>query len=128
MSDQPLWAPSPERLARTNLVRFAAFAGMDSVSQGAASFDYAALHRWSIASPEKFWPAVWTFCGVVSDDGGGTPWTDVVHGLERMGPPDPSLGPHWFRGARLNFAENLLRYRDDQKHWCRGGSRGVAPR
>src|SRR5205823_1479102 len=34
---------------------------------------------------------------------------DVVVGLERMAPPDPVLGPRWFTGARLNFAENLLR-------------------
>ena len=30
-----------------------------------------------------------------------------------MAPPDPVLGPRWFTGARLNFAENLLRRYDD---------------
>ena len=30
-------------------------------------------------------------------------------GLDRMAPPDPLVGPRWFPGARLNFAENLLR-------------------
>ena len=30
-----------------------------------------------------------------------------------MAPPDPDAGPRWFPGARLNFAENLLRHRDD---------------
>src|SRR2546429_9781051 len=29
-----------------------------------------------------------------------------------MTPPDPVQGPRWFPGARLNFAENLLRQRD----------------
>jgi acetoacetyl-CoA synthetase len=29
-----------------------------------------------------------------------------------MAPPDPVQGPKWFPGARLNFAENLLRRRD----------------
>src|SRR5262249_31106739 len=28
---------------------------------------------------------------------------------------DPALGPSWFPGARLNFAENLLRFRDDTR-------------
>ena len=37
----------------------------------------------------------------------------MVIGLDRMAPPDPELGPRWFPGARLNFAENLLRYADD---------------
>ena len=26
--------------------------------------------------------------------------------------PDPVAGPRWFGGARLNFAENLLPFRD----------------
>jgi acetoacetyl-CoA synthetase len=43
----------------------------------------------------------------------GEPWDDVVVGLDRMAPPDPQLGPQWFPGARLNFAENLLRYSDE---------------
>jgi acetoacetyl-CoA synthetase len=32
-----------------------------------------------------------------------------------MGPPDRELGPRWFTGARLNFAENLLRHDDDRQ-------------
>ncbi|HWJ23996.1 MAG TPA: acetoacetate--CoA ligase, partial [Gemmatimonadaceae bacterium] len=35
--------------------------------------------------------------------------------LERMAPPDPVLGPRWFPDARLNFAENLLRFDDDRE-------------
>ena len=41
---------------------------------------------------------------------GQAPWDQVAWGLDRMAPPDPVLGPRWFLGARLNFAENLLRY------------------
>jgi acetoacetyl-CoA synthetase len=68
-----------------------------------------------VAHPEAFWPEVWRFCGVVADERPGRePWDEVVVGLERMAPPDPALGPRWFPGARLNFAENLLRYDDDR--------------
>jgi len=57
---------------------------------------------------------VWSFCGVIADERPGrAPWDEVVIGLERMAPPDPKLGPRWFTGSRLNFAENLLRYADD---------------
>jgi acetoacetyl-CoA synthetase len=53
---------------------------------------------------------------VIADDrGGADPWDQVVVGLERMAPPDAKLGPRWFTGARLNFAENLLRYGDDRE-------------
>jgi acetoacetyl-CoA synthetase len=31
-----------------------------------------------------------------------------------MAPPDHELGPRWFDGARLNFAENLLRFHDER--------------
>ena len=72
--------------------------------------DFQSLYRWSVARPDAFWPEVWDFCGVVAD-----PWNEVVVGLERMAPPDPALGPRWFTGARLNFAENLLRFADERE-------------
>ena len=72
--------------------------------------DFPSLYRWSVDRPDAFWPEVWDFCGVV-----GEPWDEVVVGLDRMAPPDPGLGPRWFTGARLNFAENLLRFSDDRE-------------
>ncbi len=111
MSDAPLWAPSPARAAATNLARFAADVRPRS---GAAPDDYAALHRWSIEHPEQFWPAVWRFGGVIADERpGAEPWDAVLEGA-RMAPVSAPDGPRWFRGARLNFAENLLRFSDDR--------------
>jgi len=82
-------------------------AGSDAVS------DFGSLYRWSVERPEVFWPEVWDFCAVVAQAGPGeAPWDQVVVGLDRMAPPDPALGPRWFTGARLNFAENLLRFGD----------------
>ena len=72
--------------------------------------DFPSLYRWSVGRPDAFWPEIWDFCGVV-----GEPWDEVVVGLDRMAPPDPGLGPRWFTGARLNFAENLLRFADDRE-------------
>jgi acetoacetyl-CoA synthetase len=78
--------------------------------------DFATLYRWSVERPEAFWPEVWKFCGVVAEERQGKePWDEVVVGLDRMAPPDPELGPRWFGGARLNFAENLLRHRDERE-------------
>jgi len=65
--------------------------------------DYASLHRWSVESPEAFWRAVWRFCGVIGDTGSDR----VVEHLDRM------PGAVWFPDGRLNFAENLLRRRDE---------------
>jgi acetoacetyl-CoA synthetase len=58
---------------------------------------------------------VWRFTGIVADEHpGNNPWDSVGIGLSRMAPPDPALGPWWFPGARLNFAENLLQGAGDQ--------------
>ena len=81
-----------------------------------AVVDFASLYRWSVERPDAFWPEVWEFCGVVAHDRpGAPPWEQVVVGLDRMAPPDPHLGPRWFTGARLNFAENLLRFDDERE-------------
>jgi acetoacetyl-CoA synthetase len=106
---EPLWTPPPARVARANLKAF-----LDYVRRTRWDVsDYRSLYDWSVASPEEFWPAVWRFCGVIAvDRNGRDPWDEVGVGLDRMAPPDPRRGPRWFPGARLNFAENLLRYRD----------------
>ena len=49
---KPLWTPSPERAAKTELARFMKLAGKSS---------YEALHRWSIESSADFWELVWRF-------------------------------------------------------------------
>jgi acetoacetyl-CoA synthetase len=68
-----------------------------------------------VERPEVFWPEVWRFGGVLAEElGQGKFWDDVVMGLDRMALPDIERGPRWFRGARLNFAENLLRYQDER--------------
>jgi acetoacetyl-CoA synthetase len=73
---------------------------------------YAEWHAWSCEHPAPFWAAVWRFAGVIADERPDRePWDSVVDGFERMAPPHPVLGPMWFRGARLNVAENLLRHR-----------------
>src|SRR6266853_1088667 len=121
----PIWSPDPDRIARANMTRFLAEvrrrrpAGSDGVE------DYPSLYRWSVERPDAFWPEVWRFCGVVANERAGRePWDDIVIGLERMAPPDPELGPRWFPGARLNFAENLLRHggeRDAVVFWNEHG-------
>jgi acetoacetyl-CoA synthetase len=110
----PLWTPEAERVRRANLTAFIKHIRKQKPVGSKGVKDFASLYRWSVERPEAFWPMVWEFCGVVADERSGKrPWDEVVVGLDRMAPPDPKLGPRWFPGARLNFAENLLRYADD---------------
>jgi acetoacetyl-CoA synthetase len=124
----PVWTPDPARVARANLTRFiqrvrARAPGVEHVA------DLPTLYRWSVTQPEAFWAAVWEFCGVMAEERPGrTPWDQVVMGFDRMAPPDPVLGPRWFMGARLNFAENLLRYDDERDalvFWNEAGRQGA---
>jgi acetoacetyl-CoA synthetase len=87
----PLWTPSPERAAKTELSRFMKLAGQSS---------YADLHRWSIEHSAEFWNAVWDFSAVRGAKGG-----EIVVDATRM------PGAKWFPHARLNYAENVLRNR-----------------
>jgi acetoacetyl-CoA synthetase len=98
--NDPIWRPSTERIARANLTAFIAHA-RDHWQADVA--DYADLYRWSIEVPEQFWQSVWTFCDVIAETPGG----HVRIGGDRM------PGARWFPDARLNFAQNLLRRRDD---------------
>ncbi len=120
-----MWSPTEAAIARANLTHFMRFVR----DEGAPVEDYASLYAWSVDRREDFWSAVWRFCGVIADeipDHGR--WYTVLVGRDRMAPPTPELGPTWFLGARLNFAENLLRYRDDRQAivaWDESGRRAA---
>ncbi len=98
---QPLWTPNKDLIERANLTRFLKHVRRECDSD---IHSYAALYRWSVEHPERFWPQVWAFCGIKA----GKTW-DAVLGNGHTMP-----GTRWFTGARLNFAENLLRYRDER--------------
>ena len=100
--DQPLWTPSPERIAAASVTAFRLAAER---RWGASLPDYEALHAWSVAQPERFWTSVWEGDGVGSGVIGTRGERVLVDG-HRM------PGAKWFPDARLNFAQNLLRSRD----------------
>ncbi len=112
---RPVWTPTAEQIASANVTRFIQDAVRPLGGAALAVHDSVSLYAWSIAEPERFWPAIWRFAGVIAEERpGSAPWDQVVTGGTRMAPPDPVEGPRWFTGARLNFAENLLRFRDDR--------------
>lgn len=106
-----LWQPTAEQIAKSNLcafMRFAADRGHPAMS------DYPSLYQWSIEKPAAFWAAVWDFCGVVAS----RRFDSVVEHFDRM------PGARWLPGARLNYAENLLRCRDDRPALVASNDRG----
>ena len=95
-----LWQPSEENIKNANMTRFINFVNK---KQGFELNSYTQLYNWSIENITDFWAAMWEFGEIKASQG----YNAVVDDLKRF------PGTKWFPGARLNFAENLLRYRDD---------------
>lgn len=110
---KPLWEPSRERIEQANITRF--------IEKARSEFepcitDYNTLYNWSIIKPEEFWKCVWEFCDIRAS----SPWNTVVTDINKM------PGAKWFVGSKLNFAQNLLRYRDEKPSiifWSENGKR-----
>jgi len=99
-SAELLWTPDEQLRTGSRLAEFARFV---ADRHGAPVEDYAALWQWSVEHLEDFWAAVWEFFDVQPS----TPYEQVLVG--RTMP-----GARWFPGARLNFAEHLLRQGEDR--------------
>ena len=96
-----LWKPSEERIKGTNMYRFMGFIN-EKYNQNFS--EYEPLYQWSIENIPDFWASMWEFAEIKAS----RPYDQVIDDVAKM------PGAKWFSGARLNFAENLLRYRDDQ--------------
>ena len=113
--EKPLWTPSADRVAAAKITRFRNHIESE---YGVTLADVEALHAWTVENIEAFWVSLWRFGEVISS----RPWDRVlVHG-ERM------PGATWFPGARLNFAQNLLRRRDPGEALIFRGESGVERR
>jgi acetoacetyl-CoA synthetase len=98
---QPLWIPPEERVRNAQMTKF-----LECVNarHNKHFTDYFALYEWSVADISAFWASVWDFVDIRASK----PYETVVDDLARF------PGAQWFVGAELNFAENLLRYRDER--------------
>jgi len=91
-----LWTPDPHWAASSAVARFMRRAGE---RRGRTFADYEALRRWSVTDLDGFWAEVWDFFDVASS----SPYECVLS--ERRMP-----GAVWFPGARVNYAEHMLRH------------------
>jgi acetoacetyl-CoA synthetase len=96
-----LWQPTDERIKGTNMYRFMSFV---KDRCGKEFNDYSSLHDWSVSNISEFWATAWDFLDIKAS----RMYDRVIEDEKKM------PGADWFPGARLNFAENLLRYRDDR--------------
>ena len=97
--NEVLWKPKS-----INATRMKALIKKVNEKFGENISSYADLHNWSINNLSKFWGLVWIDCDIIHS----SVYDEVINDIEKM--------PHakWFEGSKLNYAENLLRYRDEK--------------
>lgn len=97
---KPIWTPPKERIKSSNMFSYLKYA--EKIS-GKKFDEYDKLYQWSVSDIENFWKSIWDISGIIYSSK-----YDSIASEYKM------PGTKWFEGAKLNFAENLLRYRDDQ--------------
>jgi len=103
MSDarKKLWEPSEEWIKNAEVTRFIEYINTEyglNIRTGKE------LYRWSVDKITDFWAAMWKFSGMIASK----QYDKVVEDINVF------PGTKWFPGSMLNFAENLLKYKDDQ--------------
>lgn len=96
-----LWEPSEEWIKNAEVTKFIQFVNDKYNTNLKGAKD---LYKWSVEEIEDFWAAFWIFADIVNSKG----YNKVISDISKF------PGAEWFPGAKLNFAENLLRYNDDQ--------------
>lgn len=102
MQNKLLWQPTQDHIKETQMYEFLSHI---NEKYNLSEKSYQALHEWSVTETDHFWAEVWDCCNIRYSE----PYTEVVDNAKKL--PDAK----WFNGAKLNFAENLLKKRDNSK-------------
>ena len=100
MTSEALWQPSADTIANA---RMTDFLQQVNTEKGLALANYHDLYQWSVDNDESFWSMIWDYFDVIGKKG-----STAVADKEKM------PGAKWFPEAKLNFAENLLRHKDNK--------------
>lgn len=98
-NSSPIWTPDSKRVQQSRMHMF--LSRLESRANITLP-GYQDLWGWSVENIPEFWSEIWDFCGIIGDKG-----DDILI--------DPSQmpGATFFPNGKLNYAENLLRRRDD---------------
>ncbi len=99
--NEMVWTPDPEKAGQSQINQFRLLV---NDKFGLNLENYAQLHRWSVENIPEFWGALWEAMEVIH--------TGEVECV--VDDPAKMPGARWFQGVKMNFAENLLKFRDDR--------------
>ena len=94
-----MWHPSKEKVKSSQMATFIKYV---NTNHGLQIEDYSQLYKWSIEKAATFWETFWKFSDVIYH----SPYDEIVDDISKM------PGALWFKGSTLNFAENLLQYKN----------------
>ncbi len=115
MNNLILYQPTKAQIAQSQMHEFLS---MMEKKYNCRFNDYAAFHQWSVDHPDLFWANFWDYADVITHE----PFYKV-RDKEKI-----FWKTQWFVGAKLNFAENLLRYRDGHEAIIFADERGMQSR
>ena len=92
---QTLWEPPAERIEKSAL---RSYLNWLQTREGRPFDDHDALWAWSVQDIDRFWLSIVEYFGV-----------DFTQAWTQVRTPDPMPLTRWFPGARLNWAQHLLR-------------------
>jgi len=96
-----MWQPTEEQINNSQMMAYIQFVNQKFQL---SLKNYSQLYDWSIERVEDFWGSFWEYSKIIYN----SPYSNVVDDIAKM------PGAKWFEGATLNFAENLLRHRDNK--------------
>ena len=100
MTKSVMWEPSIDSINKSNMTKFINYVNENYRLNIKNYYD---LYDWSINKAPDFWKAFWQFSQIIYSSSFNT----IVDDINKM------PGAKWFSGSKLNFSENLLKYRDD---------------
>ncbi len=102
IKEEPLWKPTEENLKHSNMTHFINYLNRFKFLKIS---DYEQLYKWSVENIEQFWSYLLEYSEIRLKK----KYTSILKTRK-----DTIEGAKWFEDAELNFAENLLRYKDEQ--------------
>jgi len=106
MQSKLLWQPTEEQINNAHITKFRKFVNL---KYNIKLNDYNDLYNWSINYVANFWQSFWEFSDIINSDN----YKNILTLIDKSNPND-IRNYKWFEGAKLNFAENLLRFRDEE--------------
>ena len=109
-----LWEPSEYHYKESNIAHFISFVNKNHQK---SIKNYNELYDWSISDTNNFWESISNFCKIKYSCN----HTSVFEEGESF------IDSSWFKNSKLNFAENLLKFKDDRiaiEYFCEDKIKG----